>query len=110
MADNDLQDMISAVKEGSEVFALLKTLYPLLPTMPNRDLIEAKIEAAEEAWRRVNATLAKEWGYNLCQCRMPPEIMLWHEREKLFRCQNPNCGRIIKDFNRPLPYSGPEYF
>jgi hypothetical protein len=43
------------IKAGSEAFVLLKTLYPLLPTQ-NRDEIEAKIEAAQDALQKANVS------------------------------------------------------
>jgi hypothetical protein len=53
MADADLH-WAEYIKAGSEALVLLKTLYPLLPTQ-NRDEVEAKIHAAEDALQKARA-------------------------------------------------------
>jgi hypothetical protein len=90
------------IKAGSEALVLLKTLYPLLPTQ-NRDEVEAKIHAAEEALQKANVALAQAWDYHLCQCTFPPQIMLWREKEKGHFCPRPECGRNTAQFNREIP-------
>jgi hypothetical protein len=42
--------------------------------------------------RLKDVRLAKEFGYSLCNCHWPPEIMLWRKREKANVCQN--CGAL----------------
>src|SRR4051812_40633159 len=97
------------IKAGSEALVLLKTLYPLLPTQ-NRDEVEAKIAAAEEALQKANVALAQSWEYKLCQCTFPPQIMLWREREKGHYCPRPECGRNTASFARDLKPMTPDYF
>jgi hypothetical protein len=81
----------------------------LLPTSAKRTEMEQKIAAAENALKRADAALAQKLGFQLCQCTYPPQIMLWREQEKITKCPNPECGRTIKDFNRPLPDPSPHY-
>jgi hypothetical protein len=100
MAEFSVSDYIKA---STEAIVLIKTLYPLLPTQ-NRDEVEAKIYAAEEALHRANVELAKGWNFPLCQCTFPPQIMLWREGEKGHFCPRAECGRNTANFNRPIDY------
>jgi hypothetical protein len=86
------------IKAGSEAFVLLKTLYPLLPTQ-NRDEIEAKIEAAQDALQKANVSLAQGWGFKIHDCTFPPQIMLYDNnlRERVCR----GCG-FRTNFSRKL--------
>ena len=84
------------IKAGAEAFVLLKSLYPLLPT--NREEVEAKIAAAEEALRKANVALAKGWGFKLHDCSFPPQIMLWDQERKARVC--PGCGFAFE--SRPI--------
>jgi hypothetical protein len=72
--------------------------YSLLP-------LGKKIKAAEEALKRADVALAQKLGFKLCDCTFPPQIMLWHEKEKVTKCPRTECGHTIQDFNRPLPRS-----
>jgi len=87
------------IKTGSEAFVLLKSLYPLLPTSPSRDEIEAKILAAEDALKKADVALAKAWGFKIHDCTFPPQIMLYDKTVKDRVC--PNCGFTL-NFNRQL--------
>jgi hypothetical protein len=81
----------------------------LLPVRKRAEA-EQKIAAAEDALKRADVALAQKLGFQLCRCTYPPQIMLWHEQEKVTKCPRKECGRTIKDFNRPLPDRGPQYF
>ena len=87
------------IKFGSEAFALLKALYPLLPTQK----METRIHAAEQAFQMSKVALAREWGYNLHDCTFPPQIMLWNEREGAHVCPNPECGHRKTPPRSPPP-------
>jgi hypothetical protein len=65
-----------------------------LPQGPKADAAQRQIEKAEVALKSSEAELAQTLGYRLCQCTWPPQIMLWREQEKLYRCQNPQCGKV----------------
>jgi hypothetical protein len=91
------------IKAGSEAFVLLKSLYPLLPTQ-NRDEVEARIEAAEQALQKANVALAQAWGFRLHDCTFPPQIMLYDSNVNGRVC--PRCG-YTSSFDQSLPYSGP---
>jgi hypothetical protein len=90
------------IKLGTEAFALLKALYPLLPTQ-KRDEVETQIHAAEEAFQMSKVALAKEWGYRLHDCTFPPQIMLWKESERAHVCPNPECGHRTTPPTSPSP-------
>ena len=110
MADGGIfQALTEYVHFSKDVIDLLKVTVGLLPKSAKRDEAEQKIAAAEDALKRADAELAQKLGFQLCRCTYPPQIMLWHEREKLTKCPRPECGRTIKDFYGPLP-DGPEYF
>ena len=88
----DLSELLSSVKGGIDV---LKGARDLLPKGKNRDELENKIQAAEDILKRADAKLAKDLGYNLCQCTFPPQIMLWREPEQSYVCPSKACGRRI---------------
>jgi Zn ribbon nucleic-acid-binding protein len=91
-------DWAQYIKASAEAFALLKTLYPLLPTQ-NRDEIEAKIEAAERALQIADSALWQQMGFKLHDCKYPPPMMFWKEDIKERVCSH--CG-YKTNFNRPL--------
>jgi hypothetical protein len=93
------QDIIQYIHSVKEVLDLLKAGVGLLPSA-KRVEVGQKIAAAKDALKRADAALAQQLGFELCRCTYPPQIMLWHEQEKVTKC--PRCGRTIKDFNRPL--------
>jgi len=49
---------------------------------------------ADEILKRSDSKLAKELGYELCQCTYPPQIMLWDQKRQAYYCPNPDCGRL----------------
>jgi len=51
----------------------------------------------------LDVALAQKFGFQLCQCTYPPQIMLWHEQAKVTKCPRPECGRAIQeDLTMPL--------
>jgi hypothetical protein len=76
MADADIH-WAEYIKASSEALVLVKALYPLLPQ--SRGEVEAKIEAAERALEFANVSLAKMWGFEVHDCKFPPQIMLWDQ-------------------------------
>jgi hypothetical protein len=110
MTDSGIfQDLAQYVHFSKETLDLLRAAGGLLPKSEKRAEAEQKIAAAEDALKRADAALAQKLGFQLCRCTYPPQIMLWHEREKVMKCPNPDCGRTIQDvsevFNRPRPPS-----
>lgn len=98
------------IKASADALILIKTLYPLLPTQ-NRDEVEAKIYAAEEALQKANVSLAQAWKFPLCQCTFPPQIMLWRNSEKAHFCPRQECGMNTKSsFNRDLSGPSGDYY
>jgi len=98
MSDSLFQDIADYIRVSKDAITLLKSAFSLLPRGEKRDEAESKIKAAEEALKRSDAALAQKLGYQLCRCTYPPQIMLWHEQQKVTVCPNPDCCRTIKDF------------
>lgn len=73
---------------------LLKTAATLVPKGKDKDELSASVAKAEQALARSDAALAKELGYQLCQCEFPPRIMLWRQHEGVFACPNPHCRSV----------------
>jgi len=88
-----LAEIVTYITLAREGLGMLKELRELMPKGPKRDEIEQKLKRAEEALQRSDAQLAKQLGYDLCECTFPPQIMLWREQEKACVCPNPACGR-----------------
>ncbi len=84
----------------------VKTTLGMLPKSPEKDVIESKIQAADEAMRRADVELAKDLGYRLCQCTFPPQVMLWKEGQQAHVCEK--CGHKIERIKaarvRPLSW------
>jgi hypothetical protein len=91
----DLPDILGVITGVKGVVETLRSAKELLPASKTKDEIESKLAEAEIALKKSDARLAKELGYELCQCTFPPSIMLWKEREKAHVCQNPECQRKI---------------
>lgn len=95
---DEVKGWLTAGKVGLE---LLKTAVGFLPKGKDRDAAEAKLQEAEEALLRSDASLAKNLGYRLCRCTFPPQIMLWNKDERVSVC--PSCG---DRFPRTQPETG----
>ena len=92
----DITDLSEYVRLSKESLGLLRGAISLLPHNANRDEIETKLRAAEEALRRSDARLAQDLGIPLCACDFPPLPMRskgYHERynKEIFEC--PQCGK-----------------
>jgi len=88
-----LSDYIRASKDLIEIFKGLKNL---LPKGERAEEAQERIDQAEKALRASEAQLAKAFGYNLCQCTFPPQIMLSQGRhprlgDEIFKCDK--CGK-----------------
>ena len=69
---------------------IIKGIRAELPKGPAADTAQQKIEEAKSALKNSKAELAKSLGFRLCQCKFPPEIMLWDKAERARIC--PACG------------------
>lgn len=89
-------DIVQSVTEylnaGKSAVELLKTAVGFLPRGSKGVQAQAReeIERAEIALKASEAAAAKAFGYQLCQCTFPPQIMLWKEAERASVC--PACG------------------
>jgi hypothetical protein len=108
MTDGIFQDIAEYIRVSKDSLNLLRAAWNLLPKGEKRDEAEQKIKAADEALKRTDAALALKFGYHLCQCTFPPQIMLWREKERGHFC--PKCSHNTASFNRDFKRSTPEYF
>ncbi len=89
---------LTAFKQGIELIGttmgLFKQIKDLLPNDPKKIAVEKALEDAERTLKIAEATIAQSFGYLLCQCAFPPQIMLLQssniKAEKLY-C--PQCQR-----------------
>ncbi|MBE0543784.1 MAG: hypothetical protein IH623_20760 [Verrucomicrobia bacterium] len=88
----ELESFKTAFELGSKALTMIKQVKDLLPLSPQRDVAEKAIEDAENAFRIAEAKAAQEFGYNLCQCTWPPQIMLLAKNGN-YRC--PMCGNEL---------------
>jgi hypothetical protein len=95
------QDITDFVRLGRESLDLIRAAIPLIPKGKQRDELENKLSAAQEALNRSDARLAKELGLHLCDCTFPPQIMLWRENEHSHICPRRECGRKIESPDAP---------
>lgn len=106
----DFTDLADYIRVSKDALDLLKGALSLMPKDAQRDEIERKLVAAEDALRRSDAQLAKELGYQLCKCTFPPQIMLWKQLQSRFACPNPECGRTFDPNPPPPPKPRPRTF
>jgi hypothetical protein len=72
----DPENVKTWLEAGKSALDLFRAGVGLLPKSEKRDELEAQIRKTEIALQETNARLAKELGYELCQCTFPPQIML----------------------------------
>ena len=93
MAIDELTAYLSAAKGVLDIFKGIKAE---LPDGPGKEKSQAEISKAEDALKAAEAQLAKEFGYHLCKCTFPPQIMLStgrhqrHPDQEVFKCER--CG------------------
>jgi hypothetical protein len=83
----------------------LKTAKELLPKGKNKQKVTEDIEKAEKNIAIAEAQIAKEFGYRLCQCTFPPQIMLFTGASNRYKC--PTCG-YVKDESPAMAAVVPE--
>ena len=93
MAIADLSEYLVAARTLIELFKGIKSE---LPQGPKAEQTQEQIDRAEQALQAAAAQLAKELGYNLCQCTFPPQIMLSQGTHpsyevEVFKC--PQCNK-----------------
>jgi hypothetical protein len=113
-----IESVKSAVDPGRSIFGLFKDAKSVVGESERR-AIETSLQHAQEALDQADrqikiaeAQAAKALGYKICQCTIPPQIMLsigYHERgEERFEC--PRCKKKepsdayfqrMRSFHRP---------
>ena len=82
-----------------KALALIREVEDIVPPGNKRDVIAAALAEADRRLRLGEAQIAREFGYQLCQCAFPPTPMLLvgehrtaaGERAGVREC--PRCGR-----------------
>jgi hypothetical protein len=75
---------------------LMKLAVGMIPKGADQARAIEQIGQAEDSLARSEAAAAKEFGYPLCQCTFPPQIMLWDEKAKASVCPRPECGHTFQ--------------
>lgn len=94
--DSFIDQFSDYLRAGKETIVLLQAAVGLMPKGEDRTKVEAEIERAEHALKMSEARAAQSLGYKLCQCTLPPQIMLskgYHDvhNVELFVC--PQCDK-----------------
>ena len=91
----NLPDIATALSLGKSALDIMKQVKDLLPEGANKEEAVAKLEQAEKDLRLAQAKVAKDLGYKLCYCSIPPEVML-QNKDGLWVCQS--CSRELNPF------------
>jgi hypothetical protein len=90
------EEISAWVTAGKGALDLMRSAWHAMPKGEKKDELEAKVKKAEDALQTSSANLAKSFGYKLCQCTFPPQIMLWQESTNSHVCPNPACDHRIE--------------
>lgn len=103
---NEMIDPVTGIAALKTLFEALKAAIGLakeaknvLPEGPKKEAFDKAIVEVQTSAEQFNVELAKEWGYPLCRCTFPPQIMLQtdhsgHEQHMgMFEC--PKCGESV---------------
>ena len=66
---------------------VLKQGKDLLPAGENKEKAEEGLAVAEKQLKIAEAEIAQKFGYPICHCAFPPEIMLQDPQEKSYKCK-----------------------
>jgi hypothetical protein len=86
---------------------IIKRIRAELPKGPAADTAQQKIDEAESALKNSKAELTESFDFRLCQCKFPPEIMLWDKAERAKIC--PACGDRFQPPSKPPDDHEEEY-
>lgn len=79
----------TAMELLKKALEILKLGKDLLPQGANKERVESAVAEAERTLRLAEAQAASDFGYDLCRCTFPPQIML-KQGDENSRC--PHCG------------------
>ena len=80
---------------SKNLISTLKEIKTLLPDSEAKTQINETITAAERELALSEAAMAKELGYQLCQCTFPPQIMLFTGKKR-YQYQCNRCQFVIE--------------
>ncbi len=92
--DFDLESLNAGLTSIRSVFGLVKEAKEVLPAEKQK-VLTATMEQAELNFGAAEVAIAKGFGYNLCQCTFPPQIMLsigFHDGVERYRCAR--CQKV----------------
>ena len=85
---------------GSTI-STIKSAIDILPKKEKQDVTQ-QLNDVEEKLQIAQASIAKGFGYELCKCTWPPQIMLFAgeaDYGEKFCC--PSCGRVVSPDDMP---------
>jgi len=86
----NLPDISEALTLGASALGILKSVKDLMPDSKEKEEATAKLEKAENDLKIAQARTAKDLGYQLCYCSLPPSVML-QNKDDIWVCQS--CGK-----------------
>jgi hypothetical protein len=90
--DFDLESFKLAMDGMKSALGLVKSATDMLPDGQEKEATEQALIEAEGAFDIAKASAAKEFGYHLCKCTFPPQIML-EQPEGYSKCSL--CGKEV---------------
>lgn len=108
----DITSALEHLKLGLSIFGeslgLIKKVRDLLPNSKEKEELEKQILEVEKSAKIAEVEIARAFGYKLCKCTFPPQIMLSvgyskseHTTEEEFKCSK--CGKSsISPVNKGL--------
>lgn len=89
----DLENWERFILSLSESLSLMKEARDLISDESTRGQVTELLERAENEFNLSKAKAAVQFGYPLCRCTFPPQVMLLKDGKYLFHC--PGCGRSV---------------
>lgn len=89
MNATDFNDALIPLKNGLNILKLLKDLLP----SNKKPEVEQQLKEAENNLGQARALFARELGFKICECDLPPGIFLFKRERNLYECDK--CGHTM---------------
>ncbi|MGZ5011031.1 MAG: hypothetical protein ACXV74_08755 [Methylobacter sp.] len=76
-----ITELSNIVTLSKNLINVLKEIKALVPNPEDRNRLDEKIESAERELALSEASMAKDLGYELCQCTFPPSNYAVHRQK-----------------------------
>jgi len=90
-----IEEIASILGIAKSAIDIGKEAKELIPEGKEKDLIGKQIALTEKELAIAEASAAKEFGYDLCKCTFPPQIMLYKKVDGVSECSE--CGNTINN-------------